>query len=76
MSIVHLINHHNYINKKLGKWVSAYDNAKRMQQSGWSENDVLAKAHELYSSGRSGHFNLIQEWLAVRDQPRYRSQTG
>uniref|UniRef100_A0A0D3CBS6 Uncharacterized protein n=1 Tax=Brassica oleracea var. oleracea TaxID=109376 RepID=A0A0D3CBS6_BRAOL len=39
------------MNKKLRKWSGAYDNARRMQQSGWSENDVLAKAHELYSSG-------------------------
>ncbi|CAE5975713.1 unnamed protein product [Arabidopsis arenosa] len=25
-------NHYNYVNKSLGKWVGAYDNAKRMQQ--------------------------------------------
>ncbi|KAL9681070.1 hypothetical protein QQ045_012851 [Rhodiola kirilowii] len=64
-------NHYNYINKILGKWIGAYDNAKRMKQSGWSENDVVAKANELYSSGKSGHFNLMSEWLAVCDQPRY-----
>lgn len=69
-------NHYNYINKILDKWIVAYDNAKRMQQSGWSENDVLTKAHELYSSGKNGHFNLMSEWYAVRDQPRYGSQVG
>ncbi|XP_058725999.1 glutathione S-transferase T3-like [Vicia villosa] len=69
-------NHYNYMSKILNKWIGAYDNAKRMQQSGWSENDVLAKAHELYSSGKSGHFLLMSEWLAVRDQPRYGSQVG
>ncbi|CAI8616805.1 unnamed protein product [Vicia faba] len=47
-----------------------------MQKSGWSENDVLAKAHELYSSGKSGHFILMSEWLALRDQPHYGSQVG
>ncbi|CAI8586351.1 unnamed protein product [Vicia faba] len=62
------------MNKILNKWICAYDNAKRMQKNGWSENDVLAKAHELYSSGKSGHFILISEWLALRDQPRYGSQ--
>ena len=36
----------------------------------------MAKAHELYSSGKNEHFNLISEWLAVRDQPRYGSQVG
>lgn len=69
-------NHYNYMNKILNKWIGAYDNAKRMQQSGWSENDVLAKAHELYSSANGGRFNLMSEWLAVRDQPRYGSQVG
>jgi hypothetical protein len=49
------------MNKILNKWTGAYDNAKRMQQSGWSENDVLAKAHELYSSGKRGHFSLMSE---------------
>ncbi|XP_058762812.1 glutathione S-transferase T3-like [Vicia villosa] len=69
-------NHYNYMSRILNKWIGAYDNAKRMQQSGWSENDVLAKAHELYSSGKSGHFLLMSEWLAVHDQPRYGSQVG
>ncbi|XP_048600567.1 glutathione S-transferase T3-like [Brassica napus] len=68
------INHFNYLNKKLSKWSGAYDNAGRMQQSGWSENDVMSKAHELYSSGKNEHFNLMSEWLTVRDQPRYGSQ--
>uniref|UniRef100_A0A0D3BLG3 No apical meristem-associated C-terminal domain-containing protein n=1 Tax=Brassica oleracea var. oleracea TaxID=109376 RepID=A0A0D3BLG3_BRAOL len=64
------------MNKKLSKWSGAYDNARCMQQSGWSENDVMAKAHELYSSGKNEHFNLMSEWLVVRDQPRYGSQVG
>lgn len=41
-----------------------------MQQSGWLSNDVLVKAHELFSSGQNKNFNLIKEWTAVRDQPR------
>ena len=69
-------NHYNYMSKKLSKWVGAYDNATRMQQSGWSENDVLAKAHEIYSGGKNEHFNLMSEWHALRDQPRYGSQVG
>ncbi|XP_048619623.1 uncharacterized protein LOC106426491 [Brassica napus] len=32
-------NHYNYMNQKLGKWIGAYDSAKRMQQSGWSEQE-------------------------------------
>ena len=31
------------MNKKLRKWVGAYDNAKRMQQSELSEIDVFKK---------------------------------
>ncbi|KAG7578909.1 Harbinger transposase-derived protein [Arabidopsis thaliana x Arabidopsis arenosa] len=69
-------NHYNYVNKSLGKWVGAYDNAKRMQQSGWSEDDVLALAHELYSNVGNGNFKYIKEWLAIRDQARYGSQVG
>ena len=49
------------MNKQLSKWVGTYDDAKRMKQSGWSENDVLEKAHEIYSGGKSEHFNLMSE---------------
>ncbi|XP_057443951.1 uncharacterized protein LOC130736122 [Lotus japonicus] len=52
-------NHYNYMNIILNKWIDAYDNAKRMQQSVLSENDVLAKTHELYSSHKSGRFSLM-----------------
>uniref|UniRef100_A0A0D3A6V5 Myb-like domain-containing protein n=2 Tax=Brassica oleracea var. oleracea TaxID=109376 RepID=A0A0D3A6V5_BRAOL len=69
-------NHYNYMNQKLGKWIGAYDSAKRMQQSGWSEQDVLAKAQEIFSDGGTANFTLMKEWIAVRDQPRYASQVG
>jgi hypothetical protein len=69
-------NHYNYINTKLGRWRGAYDAAKRMKQSGWSEDDVLEKAHVVYGDNGNGSFNLMQEWLKVRDQPRYMSQVG
>ncbi|CAH8278669.1 unnamed protein product [Arabidopsis lyrata] len=69
-------NHYNYVNKSLGKWVGTYDNAKHMQRSGWSEDDVLAKVYELYSSAGNGNFKYIKAWLAIRDQPRYGSQVG
>jgi hypothetical protein len=61
------------MNKILNKWTGAYDNDKRMQQSGGSEDDVLTKTHELYLSGKSRHFSLMSEWLVVHDQPRYGS---
>ncbi|XP_058772023.1 uncharacterized protein LOC131645841 [Vicia villosa] len=69
-------NRFNYMNKVLGKWIGAYDGAKRMQGSGWSENDVLAKAQELYACGKNVRFTLMEEWHALRDQPRYVSQVG
>jgi hypothetical protein len=69
-------NHYNYINTKLGRWRGAYDAAKRMKQSGWSEDDVLEKAHVIYVDNGNGSFNLMQEWIKVRDQPRYMSQVG
>ncbi|XP_019089168.1 PREDICTED: glutathione S-transferase T3-like [Camelina sativa] len=59
-------NRYNYVNTKLGNWIGAYDNAKRMQQSGWSEQDVVAKAHEIYSYGGNGNFNLMKEWISVQ----------
>jgi len=40
----------------VNKWAGAYDNAKCMQQSGWLEDDVLVKAHELYSSAGKRSF--------------------
>ncbi|CAI8617907.1 unnamed protein product [Vicia faba] len=55
-------NRFNYMNKVLGKWIGAYDGAKRMQGSGWSENDVLAKAQELYACGKNARFTLMEEW--------------
>ncbi|CAJ2670522.1 unnamed protein product [Trifolium pratense] len=64
------------MNKILGKWIGAYDGAKRLQGSGWSENDVLAKAQEIYACGKNVRFTLMEEWNALRDQPRYSSQVG
>ncbi|KFK24477.1 hypothetical protein AALP_AAs49824U000200 [Arabis alpina] len=69
-------NHFNYINKILGKWVGAYDCAKRMKRSGWVDTNILAKAHELFSNRKNKHFHLMKEWIALRDQPRYDSQVG
>ena len=64
------------MSKLINKWVGAYDAAKRLQASGWSEDDVLAKAQELYACGKNVQFTLKEEWHALRDQPRYGSQMG
>jgi hypothetical protein len=69
-------NRFNYMSKLINKWVGAYDTAKRQQASGWSEDDVLAKAQEIYACGKNGKFTLKEEWRALRDQPRYGSQVG
>ncbi|PNX79345.1 ribosomal protein [Trifolium pratense] len=54
-------NRFNYMNKILGKLFGAYDGAKRLQRSGWSENDVLAKAQEIYAIGKNVQFTLMAE---------------
>ncbi|KEH29620.1 hypothetical protein MTR_4g046090 [Medicago truncatula] len=69
-------NRYNNMSKLINKWVGAYDGAKRMQGSGWSEDDVMAKAQELYACGKNVQFTLKEEWRALRDQPRYGSQMG
>ncbi|XP_057446264.1 uncharacterized protein LOC130738309 [Lotus japonicus] len=69
-------NRWNYMNKILGKWIGAYDAAKRQQGSGWSDNDVLAKAQELFACGKNVQFTLMEEWIALRDLPRFCSQVG
>ncbi|KAK2392352.1 hypothetical protein QL285_065722 [Trifolium repens] len=69
-------NRFNYMNKMIGKWVGDYDKAMRLKGSGWSDNDVLLKAQEIYADGKKVKFNLMAEWDALRDQPRYSSQVG
>jgi hypothetical protein len=69
-------NRFNYMNKMIGKWVGDYDKAMRLKGSGWSDNDVLLKAQEIYAGGKKVKFNLMAEWDALRDQPRYSSQVG
>ncbi|XP_057442600.1 glutathione S-transferase T3-like, partial [Lotus japonicus] len=64
-------NRWNYMNTRLGKWIGAYDSAKREHRSGWSEDDVIARAQELYASGKIGQFTLMEEWRVLRDQPRF-----
>ncbi|CAJ2646080.1 unnamed protein product [Trifolium pratense] len=54
-------NRFNYMNKIVGKWIDAYDGAKHFQGSGWSENDVLAKAQEIYACGKNVRFTLMEE---------------
>jgi hypothetical protein len=55
------------MNKIIGKWVAAYDKAMRLKGSGWSDNDVLAKAQEIYAGGKNVQFNLMAEWDALRE---------
>ncbi|XP_057458005.1 glutathione S-transferase T3-like [Lotus japonicus] len=69
-------NRWNYMNTRLGKWIGAYDSAKREHRSGWSEDDVIARAQELYASGKIGQFTLMEEWRVLHDQPRFCSQVG
>ncbi|KAK2414069.1 hypothetical protein QL285_036705 [Trifolium repens] len=54
-------NRFNYMNKIIGKWVAAYDKAMRLKGSGWSDNDVLAKAQEIYAGGKNAQFTLMAE---------------
>jgi len=65
-----------FMSKVTNKWIGAYEGAKRLQGSGWSETDVLAKAQELYTCGKNVQFTLMEEWHALHDQPRYGSQVG
>ncbi|XP_024630912.2 glutathione S-transferase T3-like [Medicago truncatula] len=60
-NVVACRNRFNYMNKLINKWVGA----KRMQRSGWSEDDVLAKAQELYACGKNVQFTLKEEWHAL-----------
>ena len=69
-------NRFNYMSKAINKWICAYESTKRLQGSDWSEDDVLAKAQELFACGKNVQFTLKQEWIALRDQPRYASQVG
>jgi len=64
------------MNKILNKWIGAYESAKLLKGSGWSENDILAKAQELYASGKNFQFTLMAKCQALCDQPRYSSQVG
>ncbi|PNX69410.1 hypothetical protein L195_g056701, partial [Trifolium pratense] len=67
-------NRFNYMSRTLNKWIGAYDGANRLKGSGWSENDVLAKAQEIFTEGKNAQFSLMEEWRALRDQPRFCSQ--
>jgi len=49
------------MSKVTNKWIGAYEGAKRLQGSGWSETDVLAKAQELYTCGKNVQFTLMEE---------------
>ncbi|XP_039686592.1 glutathione S-transferase T2-like [Medicago truncatula] len=64
------------MSKVINKWIGAYESVKRLQGSDWSEDDVLAKAQELFACGKNVQFTLKEEWHALRDQPRYGSQMG
>ena len=69
-------NRFNYMSKAINKWIGVYESAKRLQGSGWSKDDVLAKAQELFACGKNVQFTLKEEWYALRDQPLYGSQMG
>ncbi|GAA0147990.1 hypothetical protein LIER_07550 [Lithospermum erythrorhizon] len=56
---------------RINKFIGSYRSAKKVTVSGWSEDDYLNKAHEIYTEDMKGKFNLMEEWKVFRDEPKY-----
>ncbi|XP_047339723.1 uncharacterized protein LOC124943221 [Impatiens glandulifera] len=63
--------HFRSINKKIASFIGYYSSACRTKCSGWSDDNYVEKALELYRDNEKQRFSLLKEWKMVRDQPRY-----
>ncbi|XP_024642283.1 glutathione S-transferase T3 [Medicago truncatula] len=61
LDVIACQNRFNYMSKIPNKWIGAYEGAKRLQGSAWSDTNVLAKAQELYACGKNVQFTLMEE---------------
>ncbi|XP_047340334.1 uncharacterized protein LOC124943922 [Impatiens glandulifera] len=57
--------------KKIATFIGYYSSACRTKYSGWSDDNYVEKALELYRDNERQRFSLLEEWKMVCDQPRY-----
>ncbi|XP_020249263.1 glutathione S-transferase T2-like [Asparagus officinalis] len=63
--------HFKDINKKISSFIGCYSTVCRENRSGWSDENYISKARELYFEKMGMTFNLVDEWKVVRNQPKY-----
>ncbi|XP_020270507.1 uncharacterized protein LOC109845647 [Asparagus officinalis] len=63
--------HFKDINRKISSFIGCYSTACREKRSGWSDENYISKARELYFEKIGTTFNLVDEWKVVRNQPKY-----
>ncbi|GAA0145529.1 hypothetical protein LIER_42867 [Lithospermum erythrorhizon] len=63
--------HFRNLNAKINKCVGCYLVATSERHSGWSDDDYISRALELYSEKENTRVTLVEEWKLVRHQPRY-----
>ncbi|XP_020253868.1 glutathione S-transferase T2-like [Asparagus officinalis] len=63
--------HFKDINRKISSFIGCYSTACREKRSGWSDENYISKARELYFEKIDTTFNLVDEWKVVRNQPKY-----
>ncbi|XP_020266243.1 uncharacterized protein LOC109841707 [Asparagus officinalis] len=68
--------HYSDINKKIGKWVGVYRKALAERRSGWSDDNYIARAQDLFVEETKKNFALLEEWKLVRNEPKYMVGSG
>ncbi|XP_020243460.1 uncharacterized protein LOC109838733 [Asparagus officinalis] len=63
--------HFRHLNKKISSFVGCYRAACKERRSGWSDENYISKAVELYQENENARFTLLDEWKLVRHQPKY-----
>ncbi|GAA0176072.1 hypothetical protein LIER_29130 [Lithospermum erythrorhizon] len=63
--------HFRDINQKINVWVGVFRKSLAERKSGWSDDDYIKRAQELYFKDKKKKFSLIDEWKLVHKEARY-----
>ncbi|XP_062086516.1 glutathione S-transferase T3-like [Humulus lupulus] len=64
--------HWNKMNQKLARFNGCYKRVQHAHHSGWSDEQILENAHQLYKSENSNsNFLLVDCWRLLKDEPKW-----
>ncbi|XP_062085722.1 uncharacterized protein LOC133791827 [Humulus lupulus] len=64
--------HWNKMNQKVARFNGCYKRVQQAHHNGWSDEQILENAHQLYKSkNNNSNFLLVDCWRLLKDEPKW-----